>query len=162
MITHWPSRRSKDINAQKRLVVAGKVRSIVDRIFEREPGGNILVMGDFNDDPDGKSLKRLKIEGKTSKMDAKELFNPMIELKKKGKGSLAYKGKWSLFDQILLSRALLSGKRRLKFKKAAVFNPQLLEKWKGPYKGEPFRTYAGKKYLGGYSDHFPVYIVLEK
>ncbi|MDB9961500.1 endonuclease, partial [Oceanihabitans sp.] len=32
----------------------------------------------------------------------------------------------------------------------------------GKYKGSPFRTYAGKKYKGGYSDHFPVYITLKK
>ncbi len=162
IITHWPSKRNHDINAPKRLKVATKVRSMVDDFFDREPGGNLMVMGDFNDDPDGDSLQRLKIEEKPSKLESKELFNPMIALDKSGKGSLAHKGKWSLFDQILLSKALVQGKRRIKFKKADVFNVHLLQEWEGDYKGEPFRTYVGKKYLGGYSDHFPVYVIVEK
>jgi hypothetical protein len=31
------------------------------------------------------------------------------------------------------------------------------------YKGniQPFRTYGGKKYLGGYSDHLPVSITVK-
>jgi len=31
----------------------------------------------------------------------------------------------------------------------------------GKYKGQPFRTFVGKKFKGGYSDHFPVYIQLK-
>jgi hypothetical protein len=31
---------------------------------------------------------------------------------------------------------------------------------KGKYKGYPLRTYAGGSYIGGYSDHFPVYLYL--
>ncbi|MEX0363047.1 MAG: endonuclease, partial [Allomuricauda sp.] len=48
------------------------------------------------------------------------------------------------------------------FKKAKIFAPKFLKEWKGKYKGNPFRTYVGKKYLGGYSDHFPVYVVLKE
>tara|TARA_B110000046_G_scaffold150789_1_gene159343 strand:- start:547 stop:669 length:123 start_codon:yes stop_codon:yes gene_type:complete len=29
---------------------------------------------------------------------------------------------------------------------------------KGKHKGHPFRTFAGKKYKGGYSEYFPIYI----
>ncbi|MFV0531361.1 MAG: endonuclease [Flavobacteriales bacterium] len=162
LITHWPSKRNEDINEQKRLKVADKVRAIIECIFKREPGGNIIVMGDFNDNPDGKSLKKLKIKSDFYNVQREELFNPMIELAKEGKGTLTHKNQWSLFDQILLSKALISGKRNFKFKKVAIFNPRLLQEWEKPYQGEPFRTYVGKKYLGGYSDHFPVYIVLEK
>ncbi|MGI9546079.1 MAG: endonuclease, partial [Flavobacteriaceae bacterium] len=36
-----------------------------------------------------------------------------------------------------------------------------LTEWKGKYRGNPFRTYVGRKYKGGYSDHFPVYIQLK-
>lgn len=162
IVTHWPSKRNHDINAPKRLKVATKVRSIVNNYFDQNPGGNIIVMGDFNDNPDGKSLQRLKIEENPSKLESKELYNPMIALDKQGKGSLAHKSKWSLFDQILVSKALVKGKRRIQFKKAAIFDAHMLQEWEGNYKGEPFRTYVGKKYLGGYSDHFPVYIIIEK
>ena len=36
----------------------------------------------------------------------------------------------------------------------------LLTEWKGKYKGAPYRTYVGRKYIGGYSDHFPVFVYL--
>lgn len=42
-----------------------------------------------------------------------------------------------------------------------IFAPAYLLHTDGPYRGCPFRTYAGKRYLGGYSDHLPVYVRLE-
>jgi len=33
---------------------------------------------------------------------------------------------------------------------------------KGRYKGYPKRTFAGGEFLGGYSDHFPTYIIIIK
>jgi hypothetical protein len=30
----------------------------------------------------------------------------------------------------------------------------------GKYKGYPLRTFGGSKYLNGYSDHLPVYMIL--
>ncbi len=161
IVTHWPSRRNNNINANKRIAVADKVRSIVNEIFKREPKANLLVMGDFNDDPEGESLKRLKIKDKANKIQNEELFNPMIELEKQGKGSLAYKGNWNLFDQILLSKSVVSGEKKIEFVQADVFNPRILQEWKEPYAGQPFRTYVGNKYLGGYSDHFPVFITVD-
>jgi len=32
----------------------------------------------------------------------------------------------------------------------------------GPYKGTPFRTFSGGAFVGGYSDHYPTYIVVTK
>jgi hypothetical protein len=37
-----------------------------------------------------------------------------------------------------------------------------MEEGSGKYKGYPKRTYDGSKYTGGYSDHFPTYVVLLK
>ena len=48
------------------------------------------------------------------------------------------------------------------FWKAGVFNPPYLSDDSGPYKGYPLRTYAGGSYVGGYSDHYPVYMYLIK
>jgi hypothetical protein len=49
---------------------------------------------------------------------------------------------------------------QLRFEEAKIFNPKHLQEFKGKFKGNPFRTFVGKKYLGGLSDHFPVYGVL--
>ena len=43
-----------------------------------------------------------------------------------------------------------------------IFNERYLQQKTGKFKGYPFRTFAGGSYLGGYSDHFPVYIYLLK
>ena len=73
-------------------------------------------------------------------------------------GSLNYRGSWNLFDQIIVSHNFLKQHGdHLRFEKAKIFNPKHLQEFKGKFKGNPFRTFVGKKYLGGLSDHFPVY-----
>ncbi len=47
------------------------------------------------------------------------------------------------------------------FIKAQVFNSEHLTERSHRFKGHPFRTYAGTRYLGGYSDHFPVLVEIE-
>ena len=49
-----------------------------------------------------------------------------------------------------------------RFWKADIFTPSYLIDATGKYKGYPLRTYAGGNYIGGYSDHFPVYLYLIK
>ena len=116
---------------------------------------NCIIMGDFNDDPNSESIQTL--------MGTKQFINPMKSLLSPVSGSANYKGSWSLFDQILISHSFLNyGLATHSFVKAAVFSPKFLKEWKGRYKGNPFRTFGGSKYLGGYSDHFPVYVVLEE
>jgi hypothetical protein len=89
------------------------------------------------------------------------LFGPMEKLFKKGEGSLAYRDKWNLFDQIYMTANLVStASDEYKFWKTGIFTPHYLIDTKGKYKGYPLRTYAGGSYIGGYSDHFPVYVYL--
>lgn len=87
----------------------------------------------------------------------------MEKLYKKGVGSLAYRDKWNLFDQIYFTENLLHPEGdTYRFWKVRVFNAPYLVSKKGQYKGYPFRTYAGGSHTGGYSDHFPVYMYLIK
>ena len=48
------------------------------------------------------------------------------------------------------------------FKNAKVHNKEFLKQHGGRYNGYPFRTFAGGVWMGGYSDHFPVYVILLK
>ncbi len=41
-----------------------------------------------------------------------------------------------------------------------VYAPSWLRQHEEPYMDFPLRTFGGKKYLNGYSDHFPVYLLL--
>ena len=87
----------------------------------------------------------------------------MEKLHKKGIGSLAYRDKWNLFDQLFFTSNLITtDKVDYTFWKAAIFNPSYLIDQSGRYKGYPLRTYAGGSYVGGYSDHFPVYMYVIK
>ena len=112
-------------------------------------------MGDFNDDPSSKSLKNL--------LGKNDLFNPMETLISFTRGSLNHKFKWNLFDQILFTTNFFELKENgHSFGHANIFDDVFLTQFKGKYKGNPFRTYVGRKYKGGFSDHFPVYIHLKK
>lgn len=153
-VNHWPSRRDgAEETDYKRLKAAETILGKLNGMEVDNP--NCIIMGDFNDDPNSESIKKLMATGM--------FINPMQKLLSPVSGSANYQGKWNLFDQILISHSFLNFERGTHiFKKAKVFAPRFLTEWKGRYKGNPFRTYAGKKYLGGYSDHFPVYVILEE
>lgn len=165
IVGHWPSRSSGEkVTLPYRMAAASLARTIVDSIFAVSSNAKIILMGDLNDNPTDKSV--LKVLGTTaSREDATKgiLYNPMTQLYKKGIGSLAYRDAWSLFDQMILSASLVHGDLgSYRFYKAKVFNERFLAQPEGEYKGYPYRTYGGGVYLGGYSDHFPVYLYLYK
>ncbi|WP_438426113.1 endonuclease [Aquimarina macrocephali] len=153
LINHWPSRRDgAESTAYKRITAAEKNREIINQITDKNPNAKIIIMGDFNDDPSSESIKNLVQQ---------DLFNPMERLLTRYRGSTSYRSQWNLFDQIIFSHNFHQyegGKHS--FSNAAIFDDDFLKIYKGRYKGTPFRTYAGRKYKGGYSDHFPVYIRL--
>ncbi|WP_103069114.1 endonuclease/exonuclease/phosphatase family protein [Aquimarina sediminis] len=154
LINHWPSRRDgAELTAYKRVTAAERNREIINQITNENPDAKIVIMGDFNDDPSSESVKKHLVQ--------QDLFNPMEKLLTRYRGSASYKSQWNLFDQIVFSNNFHkyeSGKHC--FSDASIFDKDFLKIYKGRYKGTPFRTYAGRKYKGGYSDHFPVYIRL--
>lgn len=164
IVNHWPSRFGGARSSALREHAARNIISIADSIYAIEPGAKIVVMGDLNDDPNDKSMKDvLKAKKKQSDVKEQGWFNPMWALYDKGVGSLAYQGKWNLFDQIVVSHSLL-GKdySTLKFWKAEVFNRDFLIQKEGKNKGYPHRTFSGNTFIDGYSDHFPTLIYLLK
>lgn len=120
-------------------------------------------MGDLNDNPTDASIKNKLTTSEMENSNSINFYNPMEKLYQKGEGSLAYRDQWNLFDQILFSKNLISENRdSYTLWKAGIYHPEFLMTKKGNYKGYPFRTYAGGRYTGGYSDHFPVYAFLIK
>ena len=155
LVNHWSSRREGVKETEfKRIAAAKAVNSILKKLKLENPNQKIIVMGDFNDNPNDNSLMLLEKES--------ELFNPFKTVWSRDMGSLNNHFQWHLFDQILFSTNFFnSTSSNLVFKGAQVFNSKFLTQYKGKYKGQPFRTYVGKKYKGGFSDHFPVYIQLK-
>lgn len=165
IVNHWPSRSGGEKRSRPlRMAAADLSRSIADSIFQIKPEAKIIIMGDLNDDPTNKSIKKnLGTVNEPSKMKEDRFYNPYEALHAKGIGSLAYRDSWNLFDQILVSRAL-TGEDYSSYKlyQAKVFNEQFLIQQEGRFKGYPWRTYSYGAYIGGFSDHFPVYIYLVK
>lgn len=167
IVGHWPSRRGGELESQHKRVAAAKLsRSLVDSLQLSNSNAKIICMGDFNDDPSNTSLTDyLMANGDLNKLKDTELYNPMASIHQEGLGTLSWRGKWNLFDQLILTQSLLTvGKvtNKLKFLKAAIFSPEYLKQGPGDYEGTPFRNFAGSKWLNGFSDHFPVYLLLSK
>jgi len=153
-VNHWPSRRDgSEETSDKRVKAAETIKKYMEKIDAQTDDPNYIVMGDFNDGPDSESIKSL--------MECGHLYNPMEKLLSPERGSANYKKTWMLFDQIMVSHNLLNYEKGThSFAHANIFDKGFLREFKGKFKGSPYRTYAGRKYIGGYSDHFPVYIQL--
>ena len=156
LVNHWPSRhQGEELTEPNRILASDNVLEIVSNIKLSDPEAKIIVMGDFNDGPNNKSIKQL--------VNKEDLFNPMESLRSYLRGSLNHRLDWYLFDQILFTTNFFEYKTNThSFSKANIFDSEFLKQYKGKYRGVPFRTYVGLKYKGGYSDHFPVFIHLKR
>lgn len=166
IVNHWPSRRGGEKrSAPLRFAAAQLVRSTVDSILNVSPNAKIIIMGDLNDNPtDASVMKGLRAAPDKETAAVTKLYNPMYEMyKKRGLGSHAYRDHWSMLDQTIVSSGLLGDdKSSFKFYGAFVFNRPFLTQKEGTFSGYPLRTYVGSTFMGGYSDHFPVYLFLIK
>ncbi len=164
-VTHWPSRwGGKERSEPLRIFVAKIIRAHVDSILKIDPNAKIIIMGDLNDDPTDPSVKQvMRTVDKPRKIKPDLLFNPMEKKYKKGIGTLAYNDVWDLFDQFMLSYGLLGkDKSSYKYYDARIFNKKFLLQKSGRFKGYPYRSFVGNTFIGGYSDHLPVYLFLIK
>ncbi|MGQ1891740.1 endonuclease/exonuclease/phosphatase family protein [Thermophagus sp. OGC60D27] len=165
IVNHWPSRYGGEkISEPLRIAAAELSRSLADSILALHPEDKIVIMGDLNDDPMDKSVKKhLQTSGKPKRIKEGQLYNPMEKLYKKGIGSLAYNGKWNLFDQIIITPNFLEKQQEgYRFHSIRVFNDSFLLRETGKYKKYPHRTFVGNDFQGGYSDHLPVYMIVTK
>ncbi|MDA3911941.1 MAG: endonuclease/exonuclease/phosphatase family protein [Bacteroidales bacterium] len=165
IVNHWPSRSGGEkASRPKRNAAGDKTREIVDSLMALDKDAKIVVMGDFNDDPVNESLEdNLRAKRKKSELKEGDLFNPFAQLFRDGVGSGAYRDKWNLFDQVIISPSLALGEpETYKYYAAHVYNNPELTQREGRFKGYPWRTYVGDTYMGGYSDHFPAYIYVIK
>lgn len=154
LVNHWPSRRGgEQISAEKRNWASTVCKRIMDSVTKDNPEARFIVMGDFNDNPNNKSIKMLK------------MTNPFHKMYKRGIGSIAFNDSWHLFDQILLSNnwstATYKGAQDFSLNnyKSIVYKNNLMLELNGKYRGYPKRTYNGNQFRGGYSDHFPVALI---
>ncbi|MCB0836948.1 MAG: endonuclease/exonuclease/phosphatase family protein [Bacteroidetes bacterium] len=165
IVNHWPSRRGGPEESEpRRLNAAKKVKEVISIIQKKDDDPNILIMGDFNDDPFNKSLVEVLNASSEENANA-SFFNPMFALHNPdSSGTLTYRGKWNLFDQILVSKGLMDKTGQLKYisQSAAIHNPEFMQVGgDSPAKDMPRRAiYRDEFQEDGFSDHFPVLLKL--
>ena len=138
------------------------------------PGIKIVAMGDMNDNPTDDSMaKHLHGQERLENVTPGEFFSPYVSMLKAGYGSLCYQGVWSIYDLELVNYNLAHApdgglkiqpvtKNHGKEYYGVVFKRPWMTTQKGQYKGYPFRTFSNGAFVGGYSDHYPTYIVIGK
>jgi endonuclease/exonuclease/phosphatase family metal-dependent hydrolase len=160
-VNHWPSRfGGRDNSEFKRIATAETLRYHVDSLQRTNKNSKILIMGDFNDEPNDESINKVLAAKKIKRdIEPKSIYNLSYLDFQEGKGTIVYKeinSTWFMFDQILVTGSLLKGNGiHIEDPKSQIFNPSWLLK-----DDKPFRTFQGPIYLGGYSDHLPIFIDL--
>lgn len=160
IVNHWPSRvGGEKKSSPNREAAAALNLKTIDSLQKINPDAKIIVMGDMNDGPYNKSIKKvLKAVGKKEDLKPGGMFNPMEKMSKDGQGTLAYRDAWDVFDQILLSESYMRNDYKTwEFWKARIFKRPFMITQTGQYKGYPLRNSNSEP---GFSDHFPVYVTL--
>jgi len=167
IVNHWPSRRGgQEESEPKRIAAAQILRSTVDLILTKNPNANIIIMGDMNDEPQNKSLSEtLNAKNNNPPTSNTELFNLMYSYDLNNQGSYSYKGEWDMIDNIIISKNLITKKSGWKYQQssAKIFDDKRFMFYNSKIdQYTPSKTYGGDTYFGGYSDHLPIYMILEK
>lgn len=159
-VNHWPSRwGGEKATRPKRKKAAAALKPVIDSLQNRPSPKNIIIMGDFNDEPSDQSIKKI-LKAKSSE-DSAFLANLMSPYLKTEQGTHFYEeatgSKWNIFDQLIVSRPLLNKNAPNTKNKAHIFRADfLLTEEEGEKK--PLRSFIGYRYNRGYSDHLPVYL----
>ena len=140
-VNHWPSKYSgaKASEARRQAVCTALLHKL-DSLHRSDSAAAVLLMGDFNATPNEPSVMRLTTEGGLKNITPK-----------KG-GTIRFKGKWEMIDQMLASPAAAQ-----KIGPAEIFKPAFLLEDDKSFMGEkPRRTNVGPRYNAGASDHLPI------
>lgn len=189
LANHWPSRSAppgagSQYSAGFRATAGETLGYWHERIREEKgPDVAVLAMGDFNDDPFDLSLRvhavALRERGDVERAQSAKFYNlawsylTQAATDHRGKprtldGTLYFGGDGNVFDQILVSRGLLTGPNPLKVRPGSArieAIPDMVDHrvGEGPIRfGLPKGDAAKNVDTDGFSDHFPVSVVLDE
>ena len=155
-INHWPSNYGgKEIAIPKRRSTAKLIMSEVSLIQQTDKFSEIILLGDFNENPDDKNIEILREVGLNSLMRTM-IGNP-------GVGTYVSRGKDYFYDQIIVNNGLQDENNlTLVHGSTYILDLPKYRQQEGKYKHYPFRFWAGNKLLGGYSDHLAIKVQITK
>lgn len=164
-VNHWPSKYRGELETvEARNCAAAIVRRKVDSIVAIVPDAKIIIMGDFNDTPDAPCVRQVLGAKSVDEADSSDLLcNLFAKPERLGfKGTLKFQESWMVFDQMIVSRSLIdSPTLHCDPADACIIHEEALLTDDPTYHGQKLnRTYVGPKYLGGFSDHLPVVLLL--
>jgi predicted extracellular nuclease len=162
-INHWPSRiGGVEETRHLRMAAAGMLKTKIDSVMVVSPDAHIIVMGDMNDEPDNESLKDV-LGALPPGSQEPYLVNLMFPAFSEGEGTYYYRGKWNMLDNLVVSPGLLGNRGfRCRDGRGFIYRSDWMEQPDRNGVRLPYRTYSGQKYMGGVSDHFPVYFRLRR
>ncbi|HBN46029.1 MAG TPA: endonuclease/exonuclease/phosphatase family protein [Candidatus Marinimicrobia bacterium] len=149
-VNHWPSNYGgKEQAIPKRRATARLLANEVADLLSNDPDAEILLIGDFNEEPTDENVRILKSVDMTSLMEPL-MGQPQV-------GTYVYRGKDNFLDQMIIS-AGLQDDQGLTAGPAAILDKPKYRQQEGKYAHYPFRFWAGNHLLGGYSDHLAVFV----
>ena len=149
-VNHWPSNYGgKEKAIPKRKSTAKLIIKEIEKIQKSDELADIILLGDFNENPDEENIELLEDIGLSSLMKSM--------LGKSKIGTYVYRGEDYLYDQIIVNNQL-QDMYNLSIVNKSVYILDLpkYRQQEGNYKHFPFRFWAGNRLLGGYSDHLAV------
>jgi predicted extracellular nuclease len=149
-VNHWPSNYGgKEQAIPKRRATARLLANEVADLLSNDPDAEILLIGDFNEEPTDENVRILKSVDMTSLMEPL-MGQPQV-------GTYVYRGKDNFLDQMIIS-AGLQDDQGLTAGPAAILDKPKYRQQEGKDAHYPFRFWAGNHLLGGYSDHLAVFV----
>ena len=166
-VNHWSSRREgQKASEAKRIEIARILRSEVDSVLSKNKKAKIIIMGDFNDEPENKSIhETLNASNNLHPKSTGELYNLMFDKSINAEGTYNYHGNWNMLDNLIVSQNLLKTKKGWQISPdGGMIYKKRWMMYDNVKTGQftPSKTYGGPNYYGGISDHFPVYLILRK
>jgi exonuclease III len=157
-VNHWPSKFGGAMaTIPKRNYVASLMRKLSDSILAVNPDANILIMGDLNESPNEEGVKNvLRAKMDSVNLQPADLYDLLAGAGLSWKrGTIKFHETWDAIDHMIVSKSMLSHTTPHGLH---IFDaPFLLQDDEAWFGKKPFRTYYGAKYIGGFSDHLPVY-----
>ena len=155
-INHWPSNYGgKERAIPKRTSTAKLILEEIEKIRMQDVSAEIILLGDFNENPDDLNIQMLE-DARLNSLMKPLLGKPKI-------GTYVYRGKDYFYDQIIINDQL-QDEQGLSIVNNSLYILDLpkYRQQEGNYSHYPFRFWAGNRLLGGYSDHLAIKVKIKK
>lgn len=139
-VVHLPSKRGGSVAGRNRKIMVEALLADMDSIRTANRDAKCIVMGDFNDE----------LKSRNNVL----LCAGMTDVVRNAKpGTYKYQGVWSTIDHLLISPSL----KGMLIDGGIAALPFMLEPDETNGGQKPHRTFLGPRYVGGISDHLPVW-----